>query len=178
MKLIKIFILAFMALIIVLGVVGIFLPDTQRVERQITISTSAADVFPYINDLHKFNEWSPWAELDPKAQYTFSGPQSGVGAKMEWLSEHRKIANGSIEVLESEHNKLVKSRLEFGMSGPALSSFNLQETDGGTQLRWRYDAYFENSVSRYFGLLLDLDKWIGSDYDKGLSNIKNLIESK
>ncbi len=178
MKIIKYLLLGFIALIIVLGVVGIFLPDTQHVERQIAIDAPADEIFPYVNDFRKFNEWSPWAKIDPQTKYTFSGPESGVGAKMEWASEHQQVGQGTQEILESVPNNTVKTRLDFGMGGPSLAGFALSENNGQTTVVWSFDAYFENSIARYFGLMLDLDKWVGGDYEKGLANLKTVVEAK
>lgn len=177
MRFLKYLALTLVTFIIVVGVVGIFLPNAQHVERQITIAAPAKSIFPYVNDFRKFNEWSPWAALDPNTQYTFSGPDSGTGAKIEWKSEHKQVGEGSQEIMEAEENVLVKSKLDIGMGSPALASFSLNEADGETTLIWGFDAQFDSTISRYFGLIFDLEKWVGDDYEEGLSRLKRLIES-
>ena len=57
-----------------------FQPDDYRLTRQTVIAAPAAAVFAQVNDLRKWDDWSPWAKLDPDAKVTFSGPQSGAGA--------------------------------------------------------------------------------------------------
>lgn len=178
MRFLKYIALTLITFIIVVGLVGMFLPNAQHVERKITIAAPAQVIFPYVNNFHKFNEWSPWAALDPNTQYTFSGPDHGTGAKLVWKSEHKQVGEGSQEILESQENVLVKSRLDFGMGAPALASFRLNEANGETALTWGFDAQFEGTISRYFGLIFDLEKWVGGDYEKGLSRLKALIESQ
>lgn len=178
MKFIKFITLALIALMILIGLGGMFLPNAKHVERQISIAAPADAIFPYLNNYHQFNLWSPWAALDPEAQYTFSGPESGLGAKMDWVSDNKKIGRGSLEIVESQPDNSVKSRLEFEFGGPALASLTLTEKAQKTTLVWAYDTQFDNSISRYFGLLLDLDKWIGEDYEAGLAKLKALVEAQ
>ncbi len=175
MKLLKYAALSGGGLMVLLGVIGLFLPYAQHVERQITIDAPAAAVFPYANDYRKFNEWSPWAKLDPNTHYTFSGEKSGVGAIMAWSSEHQHVGKGSQEILESRLDTLVKTRLDFGFGEPATATFNLDEADGKTTVIWAFDTYMGNTISRYFGLMLD--NWVGASYEQGLFDLKSLVES-
>ena len=55
-------------------------PAVGTVTRSATISAPPSAVFPYVNDLHKWQDWSPWAKLDPNAKVTFEGPEAGTGA--------------------------------------------------------------------------------------------------
>jgi hypothetical protein len=176
LKYLKYFALSLLGLMVLFGALGLLLPSAQHVERQIEIQAPATTIFPYVSDYRKFIEWSPWAKLDPKTHYLFSGPPSGVGAKMEWLSTHSSVGTGSQEILELQPNRFVKARLDFGDWSPALSSFSLSEVAGKTTLIWTYDTYMDNTISRYFGMMLD--SWIGDVYKNGLSDLKILIESK
>ena len=56
-----------LVLVALLVVVALQLSD-YRVERITTIAASPAQVFPYVNDFHKREAWSPWAKLNPDAQ--------------------------------------------------------------------------------------------------------------
>ena len=47
-------------------------PDDYRLTRQTVIAAPAAAVFAQVNDLQKWENWSPWAKLDPNAKVTFS----------------------------------------------------------------------------------------------------------
>ncbi|MDH3481246.1 MAG: SRPBCC family protein [Gammaproteobacteria bacterium] len=47
--------------------------------------------------------------------------------------------------------------------------------DGGTRLTWAFDANFDNMPGHYMGLMVD--KWVGSDYERGLERFKALAES-
>jgi effector-binding domain-containing protein len=123
-----------------------------------------------------FNKWSPWSLRDPAAKYTWDGPEFGVGAKFSWASEKQDVGSGSQEIVESRTPEAVKVRLDFGEHGIAWSSWALAPEAGGTQTTWSCDIDMgAGPVGRYFGLMMD--KWIGTDYAKGLENLKAFAES-
>lgn len=175
MKFIKYLAVGLIGLMILFGFIGLFLPSSQHIERQITIDAPAARVYPYANDFRKFNEWSPWAKLDPNTRYTFSGTDSGTGAIMQWSSEHEHVGKGSQQIIDSRPNEYVKTELDFGFGAPANATFTLSETAGQTTVVWAFDAYMGNTISRYFGLMMD--SWVGASYEQGLADLKTLVES-
>lgn len=175
MKFIKYAALTVLGLMVLFGVIGLFLPSSQHVERQITIDAPAARVFPYLNDFRKFNQWSPWAKMDPNTRYTYSGTERGTGAIMQWSSEHEHVGMGSQQIVDSKPNELVKTEIDFGFGTPAAASFTLSEDAGQTHVLWVFDVYMGNTISRYFGLMMD--SWVGASYEQGLADLKALVES-
>ena len=67
-----------LATIVAVGLVfvagGLLLPSTTHVERSVVIERSPEQVFATLDSFERFNAWSPWAEYDPQARYTFDGP--------------------------------------------------------------------------------------------------------
>ncbi len=175
MKILKFLLLLLMLVIIIAGVVSLFLPDEGRVERATVIQAPAAKVFTYVNSLKAFNNWSPWADMDPNMQYTYSGPEEGVGAVVEWASSRNEVDKGRQEIVESRPAEYVKTQLEFGM-GPAEAEFFLTPNNVGTEVRWSFYTYFDGPVDKYFGLMLD--DWVGQSFDQGLGNLKTLVEEE
>ncbi len=163
-------------LIMLFAVGGLFLPREVHVERSVTIYAAPEQVFPYLNDFHAFNEWSPWAAKVPDAVYTFSGPQAGVGAAMSW-SGNDAVGSGSQEITASEPYTRLEVALDFGSDGTALAFFDLLPVDEGTQVTWGFDTDMGfNPVGRFLGLMMD--GWVGPDYAEGLLNLRNLVEDQ
>jgi len=157
--------------------IGLFLPQTARVERSITTTASPAVVFGLVNGFQHFNEWSPWAGLDPATRYTYSGPASGVGARMEWRSEDPNVGNGSQEVVAVVPDRSVTSTLDFGLGYATTATITLLPEAAGTRVTWTLDTDFANSiVGRYFGLALD--RMVGPDYERGLAQLKRVAEAR
>lgn len=163
-------------LLIVTG--GAFLlPQVAHVERSTVMAVSPEEVFSIVNDLTRFNEWSPWAKLDPKAKYTIDGAPSGVGAKMSWTSEDSGVGNGSQEIVESVPFKTLRTKLDFGDKGIAIATFSFEAVEGGTKVVWGFDSDLGmNPVARYVGLTFD--SMIGKDYESGLASLKAIVESQ
>ncbi len=171
----RLFVIA-LALVALFLVVGLFLPTSAHVERAITTSASPQTVYGIVSGFRRFNEWSPWADLDPNTRYTFSGPDAGVGARMEWQSDDSSVGSGSQEVLAVEPGRSVTNKLDFGSQGQATAKITLAPEGGGTRIVWAFDSSFEgNYLGRYFGLMFE--KYIGADYEKGLARLKVLAEA-
>lgn len=78
-------------ILLVLGVIIAILlvlilkqPDDFSISRSITIAASPQRVFEQINDLRKWETWSPWAKLYPNSTAIFEGAESGQGAIFKW----------------------------------------------------------------------------------------------
>lgn len=157
--------------------VAFFLPRVVTVERSTMISAPAEKVFPFVNNLHRANEWSPWAERDPAMKQTFEGPDEGVGAKMSWTSDDPNVGSGTQEIVESAPNERVRVALDFGDMGNGTAGFTLTPDGDGTKVVWDFRTDLGNNpVARYFGLMFDT--WIGADYEKGLAKLKSQVESQ
>lgn len=177
MKWVKRLVGLIVVLIVALVAIAYLLPREVSVARSIEIAAAPDAIFPYLNNHKASNEWSPWAEKDPNTKWTFTGPESGVGAKMKWESESDQVGTGTSEIIKSEDGKHVVINLDFGDMGTAEAGFVLEPSGAGTKVTWGFKTDLGmNPMGRYFGLMFD--EWIGADYEKGLSNLKKLVESK
>ena len=169
----------FLALVVVVAlavIVGFFLPSNVHVERTTVIDAPACTVYSQVTSYPRFSEWSPWADRDPEAVYTYEGAEEGVGARMTWASDDPNVGSGSQEIVLAEPWSRVESALDFGDQGTADAFFAFGETgEGSTHVTWGFDTHFGmNLVGRYMGLFLD--RWVGADYAEGLVNLKALAE--
>ena len=175
MKTLKRVLAGIIAVIVLVVVVGFALPHQVHVERSIVINAPQDQLYDALNGFKRFNEFSPWATLDPNTQYFYAGPESGVGAQMSWTSTDSKVGSGTNEVVESTPPSFIRTRLVFGGQPPAEASFKLEPADGGTRVTWGFDCDLGgNPIAHYFGLMFD--KWIGGDYEKGLAKLKQVME--
>ncbi|MGE4071489.1 MAG: SRPBCC family protein [Lysobacterales bacterium] len=170
-------ILAIVATIVVLLLIGLFLPGGGQghVERSIIIERPPSHVFDVLNSFKRFNEWSPYAKIDPAASYSFEGPESGQGAMMTW-SGNKEVGSGRFEIIESTPTSMVKmiQRIRDGYTG--TTAFSIGTTDLGVKVTWSYDVELgANPIERIKGKYLDSS--IGGDYQYGLMRLKALIES-
>ncbi len=166
-----------LVIVLVLAVgLAFLLPRNVRVERSTTIEAPAETVFALANGFKRFNEWSPWAAMDPSATYGYEGPDHGVGAKMSWKGDPKTVGQGTNTIVESVPGERVRTALDFGDQGTGFAEFTFVPEDGATRVTWSFETDLGmNPVSRYFGLMLD--SMIGADYEKGLQGMKTLAES-
>lgn len=179
MKIVKTVLIGFVALILLLILIGLFLPSAAHVERSTSIAAPPAAVFDLVNSLRRFNEWSPWYELDPSAQFTHSGPEEGVGARVQWSSKNPEVGSGALVITESEPHNRVRTRLIFDPQARprAIAELRLMPEGEGTTVTWAFDMEFGSSLaSRYVGLALD--RILGPYYERGLGNLKVVAEAE
>lgn len=161
---------------------GSLLPSEVSVARSIEVARPVNTVFTLLNRLSAFPEWSPWFDRDPGMQYRFDGPDSGIGARMTWSGDPRRVGAGWLEVIDSQPRTLVRARLSLEQQGQAETAFEVQRVAGGARVTWSLRAdlsegegWFSGLVSRYFGLVFD--RWLGTDFDRGLLRFKTYAES-
>lgn len=165
------------SLVLLLILVGFFLPRKVHVARSIIIDGSKEDIFPHLNNLKLFVEWSPWTEKDPNMTQNFSGPESGIACTYQWEGDKKKVGTGSMIITNSVHNERVETDLNFGKQGTAQANWILESKDSKTKVIWTLDTDMGiNPVGRYFGLFMD--KMIGPDYEHGLNKLKAKLENK
>jgi hypothetical protein len=153
-------------------------PNDYRVTRSATMAAPAEEVFSHVNDFHKWNAWSPWAKLDPDAKNSFEGSEAGEGAVFRW-SGNDEVGEGSLTILESKPNEHIGMKLEFIRPFPdsCLTEFDFQPAGNETKVTWTMLGRHPGFVSKAFCFVMNMDKMIGRDFDKGLANIKAIVEA-
>jgi hypothetical protein len=151
-------------------------PDQFRIERSTTIQASPERIFPYINDLHRWQAWSPYEKKDPDMQRSFEGPQSGPGAAYGW-NGNKNIGSGRMEISESTPSSRVRINLEFFAPFKASNTaeFVLEPQGNATRIIWSMQGR-SNFMSKLMGLVFNFDKMVGKDFEDGLVNLRALTE--
>jgi hypothetical protein len=164
--------------VLVLGfvVVVALQPSDFRVGRSTNIAAPQAEAFAQVNDLHKWDAWSPWAKLDPDAKISFEGPESGEGAAMSW-SGNDKVGEGKMTVVESRPDEAVTLKVDFvkPFEGTSTSEFGFKPEGDGTAVAWTMSAH-HNFIEKAFCLVMNGKKMVGDDMEKGLAQLKALLE--
>ena len=161
-----------------LFVIAAFQPGEFRLERSITIAAAADQIFPMVDNLKKFNEWSPWAKLDPNAKTAFAGPEEGVGATFSW-DGNRDVGQGSMSNIDSSPNERVRFRMDFikPMQATNTAEFTFKAKENHTAVTWALYGH-RTYLCKLTNMVLDTDKMVGAEFEKGLGNLKHLVETK
>jgi hypothetical protein len=175
MKALKITGIFLLVIVVIVVIFTLVQPPQGHVERSIVIEAPPSTVFAQVNSFRNFNSWSPWAKMDPDAQYTYEGPEAGVGAKMNW--EGKSMGKGSQWIVESVPDQRVKNGLTFeDFDGTFYSEYRLQPEGSGTKLTWTYEG-INDGFSRKF-MWLFMKGALGTQYEEGLADLKHVIEKK
>ena len=169
------FALVFVA--ILLGVVVAGRPDEFVVARAIRIAAPPERVFPHVNELRNWEAWNPWGQLDPNCRITYDGPPAGVGASYAW-SGNNKVGAGRNTITQSEPDALVGLRLEFlkPMTATNSAQFTFEGEGNQTLVTWTMTGK-SNLASKVFGVIVNCDRMIGDQFDKGLAQMKARVEA-
>lgn len=172
--------LAAAAAVLVVGLIVIVAmrPADFRIARQLQLAVPPAAVFPHVNDLTRWRAWSPWEEIDPDLKRTYEGPSAGEGASYAWVG-NPKVGEGRMTITDSRPSDLVRLRLEFVKPFEATNTaeFTFEPSGGQTVVTWSMLGR-HNFMAKAFGLMMDMDKLIGKDFEKGLAKLKALVEAK
>lgn len=152
-------------------------PATYTVTRQLQMNAPPDVVFAHVIDLHEWAEWSPWDKLDPNMKKSYSGPATGVGAKYEWAGNPDNVGTGSMTIAEVRPNEFIGITLEFKVPFESTSRTELAfaPASGGTNVTWVMKGT-NDFMGKAFSLVMDMDKMIGADFDKGLATLKTHAE--
>ena len=151
-------------------------PATFHVERSISISAPPEAAFAQVNDFHAWHAWSPWEKMDPAMKRTFDGAPAGVGAKYAWVGNN-DVGEGRMTIEESSPTKIA-IKLEFlkPFEATNTATFTFTKTGEGTKTTWAMDGN-NNFFSKAMSLVMNMDKMIGPDFERGLAGIKTAAEA-
>jgi uncharacterized protein YndB with AHSA1/START domain len=151
-------------------------PDEFRVERSALIQAPPAALFAQVNDFHQWQHWSPWAKRDPAMRVDYEGAERGVGATQRWAG-NKEVGKGSATIVDSVANERVRIQLEFlePFHASNQAEFSFTPEGGGTRVNWSMSGR-NGFVGKAMGLVFDMDKMVGGDFEQGLQQLRMRVE--
>jgi hypothetical protein len=171
-------ILIAIAVIVVVFVVVVALQRSDfRVARSTTISARAPAVFAQVNDFHKWEAWNPWGKIDPAIRQAYEGAAAGNGAVYTWVG-NKNVGEGRMTITESRPSELIRIRLEFfkPFAGTNTAEFTFKPEGNQTAVTWTMFGN-NNFMAKAIHLFMNMDKMIGGQFEKGLADMKSIVES-
>ncbi|OYW82968.1 MAG: polyketide cyclase [Asticcacaulis sp. 32-58-5] len=168
------------AIIVGLAIVAVLViaalrPNSFRIERRITIKAPPEVIFEHINDFHKWRAWSPWENLDTDLERTYMGSPSGLGAVYVW--EGKKAGAGRMEIIEHTPPSKLVIKLDFVKPMTTTNTTEITLTPQGDETVVSWAMYGPSPyMSKLFGLIFNMDKMVGKDFEKGLQSLKTVSE--
>jgi uncharacterized protein YndB with AHSA1/START domain len=175
MKAVRIIFVLLAGLVALFFLIAVFLPGEYTVERELTIQKPVDQVFNLAADYELRETWDPWVEKDSTAIVTVTAAEGLIGSKWAWGGDEIGAGNSVIDKVDS--NKAIHSTITF--TEPRESQIQIvwtfEEVEGGTRVVWSMTGEANYPVGRYFALFVD--GMVGPDLEKGLANLKNVLET-
>jgi Polyketide cyclase / dehydrase and lipid transport len=159
----------------IFAAVALGLPSHVTVSRSVVINAPESAIFPYLNNLHQFEDWSPWKARDPQLAVSYGGPESGQGARVTWSSKKPSIGTGSMEISEAQPSRRIDLVVNFnGLDG--TSSYDVVPSGSGSKVIWTFGYESgTNPLKRWKALMLD--GFVGAEYRTGLERLRDKVEA-
>lgn len=178
MSIVKIVVVIIAVFIVVILVLAATKPDSFRVERSVAINAPPEAAFALVNDFHQWSVWSPFEDLDPEMERTYSGAERGEGAVYEW-DGNRQAGKGRMEIQESTPPSRILIQLDFTapFESNNISEFTFQPDGESTNVTWAMHGP-NKFVGKVMSVFLSMDSMIGSDFERGLEKLRVTAEEK
>ena len=169
--------IAIAVIIVVFLIVVALQPADFRVTRSADMTAPQAAVFDQVNDLHKFEKWNPWGKIDPAMKVSYEGAATGVGSVYKWAGNN-EVGEGRMTITESRPSDLVRIKLEFlkPFASIADTEFTFKPQGNQTAVTWSMSGK-NNFMAKAMCLFMSMDKMIGSQFEKGLADMKAIVEA-
>jgi hypothetical protein len=178
MKILFIILIAVLSLVALLLAVGLFMKKEYHVVREIVINKPKQSVFEYIKLLKNQNKYSLWASLDANMKTEFRGTDGTPGFVSAWDSQEKNVGKGEQEILTVTDGEKVDYEIRFfkpfeSTSYATMSTVSVGENQ--TKVSWAFTGKMKYPMNLML-LFMNMEKMIGSDLEKGLKNLKVLLE--
>ncbi len=151
-------------------------PSSFRYSRSLLIAAPPEVLFEQVNDLRKFQDWNPWAKVDPSAVITYAGPATGVDSAYTW-SGNKEVGEGTMTIIETQSGSLVRARMDFRKPFAAVNLVDFTFVPEGNQTLVTWSMYGPSPfIGKAIGFFIDCDKMCGGQFTKGLQTLKSLTE--
>ncbi|MEO8742824.1 MAG: polyketide cyclase [Lysobacteraceae bacterium] len=172
--------IALVLVVVIFVVVGLILPSHQSVSNSTETNRPLPVVFDMMNGFKRFKDWSPVHNLDPKAQFSLSGAESGPGARVDYSSENRLIGSGSWQIASVKPGEQIVydvTNNDYGTN--KTMTFDFKRTGNqmlAVQITQTYDVdYGFNLFGRYAGLYVS--RSVGDVMKSSLASLSTFLST-
>lgn len=159
-------------------IVALVLPSERHLSEKIETNRKMTIVFDSLNSLRRFKAWNPIMLRDPAVKLNYSGPESGVGARLDYVSQNDQIGKGSWEITESLPREKISYKIDnIERGSDKRTSFIFKPTgrnNRNVEITQTFDVdYGWDLIGRYAGLYVA--RHVGDDMKLGLSRIVTML---
>lgn len=175
MKILKYLLMGLGGLIVLALLIAAFMPSDYAIQRSIQINVPDSTVFRFAADHNNRKVWDPWLEMEPSAMVKVSGTPGQPGYSWHWEGE--TIGKGVMKTVALQPFSMIRSEIYFGEAQePGIVNWEFSPAENGTLVTWGIHGSLGYPVERLMGPIMD--SMLGDSFEKGLSNLKSVLESR
>lgn len=174
MKVLKKVLLVLAIVIAIPLIAALFVKKEFNTERSVIINKPQQEVFNYVKYLKNQENYSVWFKIDPDMKRSYQGEDGTVGFLYSWDSKNRDLGKGEQEITHITGNERIDSKLRFTSPMESeMDAYMIVEAQGidETKVRWGVSGRMPYPLN-----LMSLFYDMGQDLDKGLQNLKTVLE--
>jgi hypothetical protein len=113
----------------------------------------------------------------PNMQVESSGIEGNIGSIRKWKG-NKKVGEGEQEIKEIIPNELIHNEIRFKTPMESTNQVYLKmaESNGKTEVTWQMVGESKFPFNA-IGAFVSMDKMIGPDFEKGLQDLKQIVEA-
>ena len=173
-------IVALTGIIVLFLIIGFFLKKDYTVGKEIIIDKSKPAVFEYLKFLKNQNKFNVWASMDPDMKTDFTGTDGTEGFISAWDSDNKNVGKGEQEIIKIIDGERIDYEIRFIKPFKSTSYAYITTTavDGNhTKVHWGFSGNMKYPTNLTL-LFMNMEKMIGGDLEKGLENLKTILEKE
>ena len=159
--------------LLVLLVIGFFLPTQWAVSAELTINILPEELTEHLDSPEGWRRWSAW----PDSGLVRSGPERGSGASISW--DNTELGAGSFTIREASEAIIRYDVVVNGAANTVMTTtgtFVLVPTGTATLLRWTESGDLGNNpLMGYWALTMERAQT--RELEKSLSQLNEMINS-
>lgn len=166
------------AIVILLLIIGFFVKKDYTVGKEVVINRPKAAVFDFLKFLKNQNKFSVWASIDINMKTEFRGTDGTEGFVSAWESENKNVGKGEQEILKIVDGERIDYEIRFIKPFKSTSWAYITTTsvnDNQTRVLWNFNGKMKYPTNLTL-LFMNMEKMVGGDLDKGLQNLKSILE--
>ena len=180
MKILKYIFVAVVAIIAIPLILALFVRNDYQVKREVVINKPKAEVFNYVRFLKNQDNFSVWNMKDPNSERTYKGTDGTVGFVYGWNSQMDEVGEGEQEIMNITEGERIDMMLRFKrpFESNDTAYFETNEVSPSqTKLVWGFSGGMPYPMNIML-LFMDMDAMLGPELDKGLTNLKGVMEKQ
>jgi hypothetical protein len=150
----------------------------MKIEKSITINKSSGLVFDYLKITGNQDNFSVWNMADPDMKKSHKGIDGTIGFTYSWDSTMKNVGAGEQEITSMEEGKSIEYAIRFSRPMKNTGKTEFQITSLGNEITsvvWIFDSPSKFPMSLFSPIF---KKMLGKDIEKGLINLKSILEKQ